>query len=315
MSSSLIILYGDVENSCLYDSKIQKLVDGAWTCGYREYAEKFGYIVYMTPVRRATRSWERVFPRGQGLVKFCDSFPGAIVWAVKKGNREKDALLNRISNKKIYYSCGASHSINHLCDISLVDTVGRLNKRGCNSRLWVKGKNSKFWSPAAVTKIYDYVVIGKSKPGKNQKLFINRLARECLIARSVLWIGAGKGSYKNGAHTITCTSMVAPAVVRDLMRLAKVGVLFTQYKNEGFPQSFLELTMCGVPVVYSDTGPYNDAYFSSGNSVITGSKNLVSSSENLLRMVDSVACRNYAVSNYSLDVSFSNLQRLVNCDA
>ena len=43
---SLIILYGGIGNSS--SPKIQNLIDGKLTCGYREYAKHGGVIIYMT---------------------------------------------------------------------------------------------------------------------------------------------------------------------------------------------------------------------------------------------------------------------------
>lgn len=308
MDPKLIILYGNVGKD--RSSKVQRLVDGELTCGYREYAQHFGCIAYLIPVNRATRSWEHVFPRGRGVVEFCHRYSDAIVWSVKIGNPAKDALLRRIKNRKLYYSCGARQLINPACDISLVDTGERLSKFPQHARLWFKGKDPEFWRSGDGPKIYDYVVIGRPKSGKNQKMFVKQLARECPNTRTVLWIGGGEGRKQVGAHQFVSTTMLPPERVQDLLSLARVGVLFTQYRDEGFPQSLLEMTMCGVPVVYSMDGPYNPVYFSPQSAVRTNKQRLVETAEGLLQRANSTACRNYAASNYSLDASFGLLQKL-----
>ena len=313
MQPKLIVLYGNASKD--RSSRVQQLVDGQLTCGYRSYAQHFGHIVYMLPVNNIQQPWEHVFPSGAGVAQFCHQFPDAIVWAVKLGNTTRDALLRRIRNRKLYYSGCARKLVNPCCDLSLVDTRQRLAKHPGKARLWIKGKDASFWAPSTgpgprTRQIYDYVVMGRPKSCQNQKLFVKHLARECKSTRTVLWIGGGEGRKQIGAHQLVSTSMLPPQRVRELLNFARVGVVFTQCCDEGFPQTLLEMTMCGVPVVYSDDGPYNHVYFSPKSAVRTNKEQLVTTAERMLKAVDPVACWEYAKHNYSLDVSMARLRRI-----
>lgn len=308
MKPRLIILYGNASKD--RSSKVQQLVDGKLTCGYRDYAQHYGCIAYLVPVNNIKKSWEYVFPEGRGIVEFCRNYPDAIVWSVKLGNSLKNSILDQIKNRKLYYSCCSRNIVNNCCHISLVDTVDRLPKSSSNVRLWIKGKDPEFWKPVSEQKIYDYVVVGRPKPSKNQKLFVKQLARECPHTRTVLWIGGGEGRKLIGNHQLVSTPLLPPNRVRDLMCLARVGVLFTQYEDEGFPQSLLELTMCGVPVIYSTDGPYNSAYFSPHSAIRTTKRNLIKDAENMLKLADPVTCRSYAINNYTLLSSFEMLCKI-----
>ena len=51
----LIMLYGGIGDNL--NKKQQMMIDGGCTCGYREYARKYGVIIYMTP-QNCKLSWE-----------------------------------------------------------------------------------------------------------------------------------------------------------------------------------------------------------------------------------------------------------------
>ena len=111
-------------------------------------------------------------------------------------------------------------------------------------------------------------------------------------------------------HYVVCTEFKGQDFVRDNISKCKVGILFTELAIEGFPQSFLEMTMCGVPVVYNKNGPKNDFYFHKGNCLLTDKANLISSAERLLKNPRSELCRQVAVERYSISKSY---KRILSC--
>ena len=83
--------------------------------------------------------------------------------------------------------------------------------------------------------------------------------------------------------------------------LSKVAI-GQQLKVEGFPQSFLEMTMCGVPVAYG--GPKNSGYFFPENAVLVNKKaSLLQSAEHLLKHHNAKKCSN------TLTTSKTNINR------
>lgn len=302
----LIILYGGFGSQL--SPKLQSLVEERVTCGYREYARHYGTICYLSPVNGLRYPWERSFPSGAGAFEFCKSRPKAIVLALKHADRGRDFLLTRLPNVCLYYSCGSKHVYNHHADISLVDTKSRIINTKC--KLWMKGKDPEFWKPIDVDREFDYALMGKPRQGKNQKEFINQLSALVKERRSILWIG-GKGHVRyNGHHRLEVTPMLPPERVRDALSRCKVGVLYTKWRGEGFPQSFLEMAMCGLPVLYSKAGPYNPAYFDDQLSSIGDNSNWIAEAEKLLSRADHVACRAKAVDMFSINKSFKVIQRI-----
>ena len=195
---------------------------------------------------------------------------------------------------------------NSLCDISLVDTKARLKK---NAHVWFKGKDPNYWEPTKQKKKFDYLLIGV-RADKNELYFLRNL-NSVKQKRRILWIGGKKHANKISTnHEVVCTPFVSQDKVRDLMSSAKVGILFTELKIEGFPQSFLEMTMSGVPVVYNKNGPTNEFYFKKDNCILCLKKDLIESAEKLLRIGDPVKCRKTAIENYSLDKSY---ERILSC--
>jgi hypothetical protein len=281
------------------------MIDERWTCGYREYAKQPGVvIIYPRPQENIKHSWEMIMPRGEGLVDYCKSHPNAVVWSVKKDKR-KNALMAQIPNFKVYYSSCANHGIQKFANMNLVDTKARLRGR---SAIHLKGKDPSFWKPIDQPKKYDYLLMGK-RADKNEIYFLQQL-NSIKKPRSVLWLGGikhGKAARRTLAdhHSIEVTPMYGMTAVRDHISKAKVGVLYSELAVEGFPQTFLEMTMCGVPVVYG--GPQNKHYFFPENCERPKKKHIIIAAEDLLTRYDPKACRKRAVENYSIEKSIEQI--------
>lgn len=300
----LILLYGEVGN--VPNDKYQLLIDERLTCGYREYARcsNKGLIVYMTPQKRLKYDWEINLPHGKDVIDLCEQNPQAKVWSITY-HISKNFILRSIPNFKIHYSCSAKHSYDNLCDVSLVDTVERIVES--KHRLFFKGKDPDFWKSSSDKK-FDYVVCG-IRNDKNQSYFINALNR-VNDKRSILWIG-GKAfaSQIKSKHHVICTRPLGPKEVSELLPQAKIGILYSQIASEGFPQTLLEMTMCGVPVVYN--GPKNYHYIHKDSVVMPKNKtDIVDRAESLLHNHDSEKCRKIAVNHYSIDKTLDFIRRL-----
>jgi hypothetical protein len=143
--------------------------------------------------------------------------------------------------------------------LSLVDTEAR---RAGNGALWVKGKNEQFWcEDESVHKEYDYCLIGR-RGDKNEVWFVEQMTANVKTPRDILWIGGEKHAHKmpQTHHNVVCTPFNGPVAVRDDIRKCAVGVIISDIPAEGFPQAFIEMQMCGLPVVYADCGPWNELY-------------------------------------------------------
>ena len=310
----LIILYGRMSDN--FHVKQQLMIDGHCTCGYRQYAQRYGEIIYLAK-QTCREGWERDFGSFDfspaKVVEYLNAQPDAIVWALKHDPVRDKEILSKIKNKKAYYSCCAYDTINKYCDVSLVDTQCRVKE---NAKVWVKGKDPAFWFPVKSLKLCDYLLIGR-RADKNELYFIDRLTKEVGAPRTVLWIGGAEHAGKIGTtqHKIITTEFKSMVQVRDLICTARVGVLISEHPAEGFPQSFLEMTMCGVPVVYGDTAPYNPAYFSLFNSVIVKKEQAIEWAEICLKNYDykvtAEQCRQYAIENYSLVKSYESILRAI----
>ncbi len=299
----LIILYGKISNE--HNWKQQRMIDGGSTCGYREYARNFGHIIYLSP-QKVSLPWEHCITKPANVVRFIREHPDSIVWSVKHDPKKDIKILSRINNKKIYYSCNAANICNNFCDVSLVDTEKRLRK---NAKLWFKGKDPDYWKPSEQEKEYDYLLMG-IRADKNELYFLKELTK-IKGKRKILWIGGKKHRSKiKTSHDVTCTKFMGQDQVRDMIPRARVGVLFTELKIEGFPQSFLEMTMCGVPVVYNKKAPRNKFYFHPDNSLVCHKANMVEAAEKLLVSGDSVKCRETAIKYYSIQRSY---ERILEC--
>lgn len=306
MGSKIILIYGQVSHK--FHGKQQRMIDGVVTCGYREYAKCGNIIIYPRPQNNLNNEWEFSMPQGKGLVDFCNSRPDHVVWSIKK-DPNKDLLLKKIKNRKLYYSCCSANTYNKACDVSLVDTESRIKNPRC--KLFFKGKDPDFWKPVTKNKKFDYLIIGR-RADKNEIYFLNSLHDQVHEIRNVLWIGGAEHAkkVKNNRHNIEFTPVLGQESVRNRISEAKVGILFTEHKLEGFPQSLLEMTMCGVPVVYSDVGPINKFYVFENNILISTKKRLVMSAEKLLQTYNPEKCRQQAVENYSIQKSIDYLTLL-----
>jgi len=304
----LIILYGKFSDRM--HQKQQSMIDGKTTCGYWSYAEKFGEIIYLAP-QQCREKWEASICNPDALLEYLSTQPDAVVWSVKH-DPEKDKILKLLDNKKLYYSCCSYNRHNRYADVSLVDVDSALGD-GDNCRLWFKGKDENFWYPNTKVKEYDYCFVGK-RGDKNEAWFINELA-SIKERRSIIWIGGKKHESKvsNSKHTLLLTEPCGPDRVHHYINKAKVGVILSDITAEGFPQSFVEMGMCGLPVAYM--GPMNKFY----NIDIFGYRihhkyNAVDIAENLLSDYDNniaVMCRSQAVGRFSLDASYEYMLELL----
>jgi len=301
----LIILYGEISNKTNW--KHQRMIDGGATCMYREYAKKFGSIIYVTP-QKISLPWEKSIIKSKNIIDYISKFPDAIIWSVKYGPKKDKEILSKINNKKVYYSCNASHRGSKQSTINLIDTPERI-KRCKRNKLWFKGKDPNYWKSQGQKKEFDYLLIG-TRGDKNEVYFLKKL-NEIKEKRRILWIGGKKHEHKISTnHHVVCTNFLGQDDVRNNIPKAKVGVLFTELKIEGFPQSFLEMTMCGLPVVYNENAPRNRFYFHEGNHKFSNKKNIIKNAEYLLKTFDPVICRSVAIDNYSLDKSY---KRILSC--
>jgi hypothetical protein len=300
----LIILYGELGNKTMW--KHQRMIDGGATCGYREYAKHYGSIVYVTP-QTVSLSWEKSITTPKEIIRYIRQYPDAVVWSVKKGPKKDAQILSKIENKKVYYSCNSKNRNCKYADINLIDTPDRLKSK--RDRLWVKGKDPEYWKPQGQKKEFDYLLIG-TRGDKNETYFLKRL-NEVKDKRRILWIGGKKHEDKiKTNHQVVCTGFIGQDDVRDNIPRAKVGILFTELKIEGFPQSFCEMTMCGVPVVYNINGPRNKYYFHKSNSILSNKQEMIASAEKLLARHDPVLCREAAIENYSIEKAY---RRILEC--
>ena len=308
----LIILYGRFGDKP--HDKQQAMIDGNSVCGYRDYARKFGEIIYLCP-QNTKETWDSdigFFNNDKARIvnKIRDWHPDSIVWSVKHDpTHEKDELLEQLSNKKVYYSCCSLNTINEHCDISLVDTPGRIKD---NAILWVKGKDPEYWKSQNNKKFYDYIFVGK-RGDKNEVFFLNELTEKVKEKRTVVWVGGLKHKAKinKSHHDYILTPFLCKNSVREFIDQSKVGIILSEIPAEGFPQTFLEMTMMGVPVVYM--GPMNDKYFKIDNCrIIKNKAESIKAAEVLSCSVmmgypHSTFCRQHALENFSLEKSYESI--------
>ena len=306
----LIILYGDISNKSNW--KQQRMIDGGSTCGYREYARNFGHIIYLCP-QKIKLPWEHSIVKPKNVIKFINKYPDAVVWSVKHSPQKDNQILSKIKNKKIYYSCNAKNCYNQYCDVSLVDTEKRIRQ---NAKIFFKGKDPERWGNFNnIERKFDYLLMG-TRGDKNEAYFINNLTNKIKDERSIIWIGGEKfkNRIKSSHHKIMLTKFIGEDDVRKKLVLGKVGVIFTELQVEGFPQSFLEFTMSGLITIYNINAPRNKFYFHKGNCVLCEKKNLIETSEKLLKNVnnnDNDKCRKIAIENYSIEKSYKHIISLL----
>jgi glycosyltransferase involved in cell wall biosynthesis len=287
------------------------MIDGGTTCGYRPYAEKYGHIIYLAP-QDVKEDWEHSMTAKQAR-EFIGDRPDAVVWAIKHDPARDKKVLRHLSNQTLYYSCNSKNLYNKHAKISLVDTKERA-KGGKNTRIHIKGKDPDFWKPVNDWKEFDYVMMGR-RADKNEMLVIDHLNRDISETRRILWIGGKEHEKKirSKRHEVVCTEFEGAEFVRDHISKARVGILFTAHAAEGFPQSLLEMKMCGVPVIYSTSGPYNPHYFPAGTGYVASKGDLVEKCEIQLRdtflseVASEKVCRENAIKSFSLEASYRNL--------
>lgn len=302
----LILLYGRFGDKV--HEKQQKMINSESTCMYREFAKAFGEIIYLCP-QVTKESWDSPISDPQELIDYLYTKPDAIVWSVKYDpTGQKNTILRKILNKTVYYSCCAYHITNSCCDISLCDTPERVKGNGV---LWVKGKDPEYWKPTGREKVYDYIMIGK-RGDKNEAYFINRLTKEVKEKRNIVWVGGHKHQkhIKRSHHYINLTPFVGVEDVKSYIDSAKVGIILSEIPAEGFPQTFLEMTMMGVPVVYM--GPINNVYFSTDCCLIGNKGTAIYDAELILKNINEFSARQYAINNYSLEKSYDSILRGLN---
>lgn len=294
----LIILYGGISSET--NLKYQTMINGGATCGYREYARNYGHIIYMSP-QNVKQSWEHSIPESKNVIAFIRKYHHSIIWSVKHNPKKDTKILANINNKKLYYSCNSKNMYNNFCDVSLVDTKKRVKK---NAKLWFKGKDPDYWKPDNQKKKFDYLLIGR-RADKNELYFLREL-NKVKEKRRILWVGGKKHERKiTTNHKVVCTDFISQDEIRKIIPSAKVGILFTELRVEGFPQTFLEMTMCGLPVVYNEKAPRNEFYFHDDNCFVCSKENIIQGAETLLKNRDPIKCREVAIEYYSLKKSYN----------
>ena len=251
----LIILYGSMGDK--HNAKVQKMIDGRSVCGYRSHAEKFGEIIYMAP-QNLSKPWERCITSKAQLALYLEGLPSdCIIWCVKHDkDGRRDDVVRRLNHRSVYYSCCSLDTFNPNCNISLVDTSARIkNKR---MKLWVKGKDRGWWYENS-PKFFDYCLIGR-RADKNEQWFISELTEKVKQKRSIMWIGGEGHKIPKTHHHVATTPFCGPEIVRNGINSCRVGINATEHPCEGFPQSLVEMQICGLPCVYLDTAPWNDLY-------------------------------------------------------
>lgn len=300
----LIILYGKFGYTP--NPKQQKMIVGGCTCMYREYAKKYGEIIYLQP-QNCYQDWEMSICSPDHVLEYLSAHPDSIVWSVKH-DPEKDKILKLISNKKVYYSCCNRNMYNKHCDISLVDLPERVKGNG-NAVLWVKGKDPDYWLPSN-RKWSDILLIGH-RGDKNELFFLEKM-KESKKEYDITWIGGiANKQLINTKHQVLYTPFLTMDKVRKTIPGSKIGIILSEHPCEGFPQTFLEMTMCGLPVVYLSKGLPNRVYSDNMYSIID-KNNVVDVVENLIKKVNdypvcSAKTRDYAIENYSIERSYESI--------
>jgi len=245
----LVILYGKFSNK--FNEKQQKMIDGNSVCGYRPYAKEFGEIIYLSK-QNISESWEKWITKKDFLIDYLrmkkKKNPDMVIWSIKH-DVKKDEVLAEFDNT-VYYSCCAYHTNNKAAKISLVDTVER--KKSPNQKLWVKGKDPIFWVPDyKFRKEYDFLLIGR-RGDKNELFFIDKMKNKKV---KILWIGGQKFSSQikkiiinKPIQVVTTKFLGLDEIVKEINK-AKIGIILSEIPAEGFPQTFLEMNMCGLPVI------------------------------------------------------------------
>jgi glycosyltransferase involved in cell wall biosynthesis len=269
-------------------------------------AEKFGEIIYLAP-QTCSKPWERSITSKQELIKYLYTQPDAIIWSVKHDHR-KDEVLSLLDHKKVYYSCCAYYRYNKYCDISLVDLPQRVSG---NAVLWVKGKDPEYWYPSGQIKETDFLIVGP-RGDKNELFFLTEMEKT-EKEYTIEWIGGE--AYRNSIqskHRVSYTPFLSQYLMRETIPRAKIGIIISEHPAEGFPQTFLEMTMCGLPVIYLCKGLPNRVYYYNCFS-ITDKYQIAEKAEEILLHYNTIpdkmsyVARKYAIENYSLEKSYESI--------
>lgn len=305
----LMILYGRFQEES--NPKQQRMIDGGSTCMYRELAHKFGHIVYLAP-QKTEHYWDSSVVAYNGGEKCLERHLKAeynkelIIWSVKKCPK-KDELLSRLSNKKVYYSCCSRDMYNGYCDVSLVDTEARLKG---NAKLWTKGKDPDYWFTSKL-KVYDFLLVGP-RNDKNEMWFIKQM-EQTNKQYNILWIGGKKfeDKIRKSKHHIHCTEFLTMGEVRRLIPTAKIGIMLSEHPSEGFPQTLLEMMMCGVVPIYLDDQKQQTVY--TKNCIrIKNKLDIVKVAEYAIdkwTIAYSMETRIYAIDHFSLELCYQSILR------
>lgn len=301
----IIILYGGLNKETSW--KVQRIIDGGSTCGYRPYAEKFGCIIYMSP-QKTNMDWEYSITDPSDVIKFVNNHKDAIVLVLKHDPNRDKLITSKINNFKYYYSCNSRNMYNNTCNLSLVDTNDRLNDR---SIVWFKGKDPDYWYHND-NKKYDIAIIGR-RADKNELYFLNMMNLSKFKNLNIVWIGGEKHKSKiKCGHNVFCTEFCGPDDVVKHLSMAKIGVNLSEHPSEGFPQSVLEMAMCGLPVVYNYDAPWNN-FYDSPYILRSNKRDWLKSIDNCLDKWDLEVARKVrscAVKRFSLNRSYEFLVKL-----
>ncbi len=303
----LILLYGRFQKGTNW--KQQRMISEGCTCMYRNYAEKFGEIIYLAP-QECAKPWEKSIPDKDQLIKYLNKQPNAIIWSIKF-DPMKDEVLKLLDNKKVYYSCCSYYMYNKYCDISLVDLPERVSRNGV---LWVKGKDPDYWQPNK-RKLFDFLIVGP-RGDKNELFFLNEM-QKTKREYSIQWIGGE--AYKNriqSKHEVLYTPFLTMGQMKETIPHSKIGVILSEHPAEGFPQTFLEMTMCGLAVLYLTKETFHPIYIENCWPILN--KNLIAEqAEGLIEFINQTnpvytkdiygTTRKYAIENYSLEKSYESI--------
>jgi len=306
----LIVLYGPIGGKP--DDKYQKLINEEMVCGYREYAETFGEIIYLKPLV-IYKQWEMCLSE-KACIDYCNAQNNCIIWSVKF-DKAKEKMLRHINHPKLYYSCNNRNMFCPSTDISLVDTIDRLTHK--KMKLWFKGKSPTLWTQND-NKEYDVVLVGP-RNDKHESEVVNSLTNFVKYPKlTILWIGGEPHRTKIQVthHHIKTTPMLSKKDMLNILPKCKVGIIYTDHPTEGFPQSFIEMNMCGIPVIYKVGAPMNTYYIGANNVYFI--HGLYDVSVKLLDLLygkihysqHSRLCREFAVNNLSIEKSYSHMEEL-----